>query len=74
MIFEKERFISAEHSDKLQSINSKKDIVVYVHGKGGNASEAEHYKQFFKEDVYGFDYKSENQLQKLYLHQIYLQN
>ncbi len=60
MIFEKERFISAEHSDKLQSINSKKDIVVYVHGKGGNASEAEHYKQFFKEGVYGFDYKSEN--------------
>ena len=60
MIFEKERFISAEHSDKLQSINSKNDIVVYVHGKGGNANEAEHYKQFFKEDVYGFDYKSEN--------------
>lgn len=60
MIFEKERFISAEHSDKLQSINSKKDIVVYVHGKGGNASEAEHYKQFFNENVYGFDYKSEN--------------
>ena len=46
--------------DKWQEINYKKDIVVYVHGKGGNASEAEHYKQFFKEDVYGFDYKSEN--------------
>ena len=60
MIFEKERFISAELSNELQSINSKKDIVVYVHGKGGNANEAEHYKQFFKEDVYGFDYKSEN--------------
>ncbi len=43
-----------------QENNSKKDIVVYVHGKGGNASEAEHYKQFFNEDVYGFDYKSEN--------------
>lgn len=47
-------------ADNLQKINSKKDIVVYVHGKGGSASEAEHYKQFFKEDVYGFDYKSEN--------------
>ena len=38
----------------------QKNIVVYVHGKGGSENEAEHYKQFFKEDVYGFDYKSEN--------------
>ncbi len=54
-----------EHFTKItkkqwQENNSKKDIVVYVHGKGGNAGEAEHYKKFFKEDVYGFDYKSEN--------------
>ena len=60
MTFEKERFISTENLHKLQDSNSKKDIVIYVHGKGGKASEAEHYKQFFKEDVYGFDYKSEN--------------
>ena len=46
--------------EQWQKINSKKDIVVYIHGKGGSASEAEHYKHFFKEDVYGFDYKSEN--------------
>lgn len=43
-----------------QAINYKKDIVVYIHGKGGNANEAEHYKKFFKADVYGFDYKSDN--------------
>lgn len=35
-------------------------LVVYVHGKGGNASEAEHYKKLFADcDVVGFDYKSE---------------
>lgn len=34
--------------------------LVYVHGKNGNAAEAEHYKPFFPEyDVIGFDYKSE---------------
>ena len=34
--------------------------LVYVHGKNGNAAEAEHYKSFFPEyDVIGFDYKSE---------------
>lgn len=57
--------IRTEHFTRItkkqwQEINSQKDIVVYVHGKGGSANEAEHYKQFFKEDVYGFDYKSEN--------------
>ena len=36
-------------------------VVLYIHGKGGNASEAEHYRQFFPgKDVYGFDYKSQN--------------
>ena len=35
-------------------------LVIYVHGKGGNADEAEHYKKFFADcDVAGFDYKSE---------------
>ena len=39
----------------------KNFLVVYVHGKGGSAEEAEHYKKFFPcSDVVGFDYKSEN--------------
>ena len=37
-----------------------KKAVLYVHGKGGNAGEAEHYKLFFAGcDVVGMDYKSE---------------
>lgn len=36
-----------------------KKSVVYIHGKGGNANEAEHYKPLFSDfDVVGFDYKS----------------
>lgn len=35
------------------------NITVYIHGQGGNAAEAEHYKPLFKEsDVVGFDYAS----------------
>ena len=43
-------------------MNSKsKAIVLYVHGKGGSAAEAEHYRPLFPEaDVVGFDYLSEN--------------
>lgn len=37
-----------------------KKLVIYVHGKGGNAKEAEHLAPFFKNaDICGFDYKSE---------------
>lgn len=36
-------------------------LVIYIHGKGGNAKEAEHYKSLFPEnDVIGFDYRSQN--------------
>ncbi|MDD6038311.1 MAG: alpha/beta hydrolase [bacterium] len=36
-------------------------MVLYIHGKGGSADEAEHYRPFFLgTDVYGFDYQSEN--------------
>lgn len=39
----------------------KIEVVLFIHGKGGNAEEAEHYRQFFPgKDVYGFDYKSHN--------------
>lgn len=38
-----------------------KRVVVYIHGKGGNAEEAEHYKPLFADcDVVGFDYKAQN--------------
>ena len=37
-----------------------KSLVIYIHGKGGNADEANHYKALFPNcDVIGFDYKSE---------------
>ena len=37
-----------------------KNLVVYVHGKGGSAQEAEHYKSLFpKDEVIGFDYHSQ---------------
>lgn len=36
-----------------------KRLVIYVHGKGGNADEAKHYQSLFAgSDVIGFDYKS----------------
>mgnify|MGYP000969426755 FL=1 len=39
-----------------------KNAVKYVHGKGGNAEEANYYKQFFDDNFesIGFDYKSLN--------------
>ena len=37
-----------------------KDLIVYVHGKGGSAQEAEHYKSLFpKDEVIGFGYRSQ---------------
>ena len=37
-----------------------KNAVIYIHGKGGNSVEAEHYKKIFndKYKIIGFDYKS----------------
>ena len=39
-----------------------KNVIVYVHGKGGNAEEANYYRKFFNDDfdIIGFAYKSEN--------------
>ena len=35
------------------------DAVIYIHGKGGNAAEAEHYNLLFPScDVIGLEYKS----------------
>lgn len=37
-----------------------KKLVIYLHGKGGNAEEAEHFKPLFPDcDVIGFDYRSQ---------------
>lgn len=37
------------------------EIVVYVHGKGGSAQEAEHYKALFPDcEVIGFDYHAQS--------------
>ena len=37
-----------------------KNIVIYVHGKGGSAEEAEHYKPLFPDsEVIGFDYRAQ---------------
>lgn len=37
-----------------------KKVAIYIHGKGGNVSEAEHYKSLLKGyEVIGLDYKSE---------------
>ena len=58
--------IRTEHFTRLtkeewESEHRKDKVILYVHGKGGSASEAEHYQKLFpKADVYGFDYKSEN--------------
>lgn len=36
-----------------------KTAIIYIHGKGGNISEAERYKPLFPDfDILGFDYKS----------------
>ena len=38
-----------------------KRIIVYVHGKGGSAEEAEHYSPLFPDgEVIGFDYRAQN--------------
>lgn len=38
-----------------------KRLIIYVHGKGGSAAEAEHYRSVFSDcDVIGFDYRSQN--------------
>lgn len=37
-----------------------KTVVVYIHGAGGSAAEAEHYKGLFPDsEVIGFDYRSQ---------------
>ena len=45
---------------KLRRAESMKKVI-YVHGKGGNAAEAEHFRKLFADcEVVGFDYKSQS--------------
>ena len=38
-----------------------KNLIVYIHGQGGSAAEAEHYAPIFADfDVVGFDYRAKN--------------
>ena len=38
-----------------------RQLVLYIHGKGGNAMEADHYKTLFAGyDVIGIDYHADN--------------
>ena len=49
----------AENPSRKHEKDMKKAII-YIHGKGGNAAEAEHYKALFPGcDVLGFDYRAE---------------
>ena len=58
--------VRTEHFTKLtkeqwekNNRTSEKKAVLYVHGKGGSAKEAQHYKSLFPDcDVYGLDYKT----------------
>lgn len=48
-------------SHREKGLNEEMEkAVVYIHGKGGSADEAEHYEQLFTNcDVIGFDYKAQ---------------
>lgn len=47
--------------EEWEAAHESDELVLYVHGKGGNAGESEYYKKFFAgSDVHGFDYKAEN--------------
>ncbi|MEO1814499.1 MAG: GNAT family N-acetyltransferase [Acetobacterium sp.] len=57
--------VRKEHFTRLTkeawAINEqKKPVVLFVHGKGGSATEADHYRKLFPEhEVVGFDYQAE---------------
>lgn len=44
-------------------VKDMKSIIIYIHGKGGNAAQTEHYKSpFSTSDIIGFDYNSAQNL------------
>lgn len=53
------RLTKAEWEAEVASGRDAKKRAIYVHGKGGSADEAEHYRTLFPDcDVIGFDYRS----------------
>ena len=48
------------HRATNEDKDTMKDLIVYVHGNGGSAGEAEHYEMLFPHhEVIGFDYHSQ---------------
>ena len=46
---------------EMKDEKRKDEVILFVHGQGGNAGEADYYRPFFPEsDVYGFDYQAAN--------------
>ncbi|GEM_PF-155316 len=58
--------VRTEHFTRLtreewEKLGNGSRVVLYVHGKGGSADEAEHYRDLFPGyEIYGFDYKAAN--------------
>lgn len=49
------------HSMFLRKETAMNKLILYIHGKGGNAEEAGHYKPLFADcDVIGFDYSAQS--------------
>ena len=49
-----------ENVHHKEAVKQMKNLIVYVHGKGGLAEETEHYKSLFPDsEVVGFDYRAQ---------------
>lgn len=56
MILTKTKYFAVWLKNKKE-VEEMKKLIIYIHGKGGNSSEAEHYKPLFPDcTVIGFDY------------------
>lgn len=52
-------YLTKEQWKKSQNV-LRKTTIIYIHGKGGSAKEADHYIELFPEcDVFGLDYKGD---------------
>lgn len=59
MVHQENRAICNNDYWEMSRMVSEKTAILYIHGNGGDAKEAEHYKSLFPEcDVYGLDYKT----------------
>lgn len=58
---------NAYDCSRVQSILEvlMKELVLYIHGKGGSAAESEHYRPLFPDcEVFGLDYQTFKQWKK----------